>query len=106
MRINPRAALATAAVVVGVLGWLVFAVSDDGADRVAGAVLLACAVLAAVAAVPAGYRALRLLGSGALVLGGVVAAVLGAGTGAGDLLLIGGVPVAAGILAGAASLRG
>jgi hypothetical protein len=96
-----------AALVVAVIGYLLFAASDWQSERLAGIGLMAAAALAALAGAvtlrrgSSGAGALPLLAAGALVLAGVVAAVLLATRDtvfAADLVVAAGVPVAAGAL--------
>lgn len=101
-----------AAAVVGVLGWLLFAVSDWSPERTAGAVLLVAAALglaAGATGLSAGARArpLALAGAAVLVLAGVVAALVVAGgpAGAGDVVLVLGVPAVCGLVLGLLALR-
>jgi asparagine N-glycosylation enzyme membrane subunit Stt3 len=100
---------------VGVLGWLLFAISERNPDRLAGLVLLGLALLGLVAAgavVSNRRRALTLTfslaASGAFVITGIAAVVIVAAQGdsfAGDLLLIGGIPVVGGMVSGVLGLR-
>jgi len=104
---------AVAAVAVGALGWLWFALTDRPDARVAGYVLLAVAVIGAVASVAvltrqASARRVSLAASALFVVGGFVAAVLAAangGTFLADLLLLGGLPIVAGVVTGLAAGR-
>jgi len=99
----------------GVVGWLLFAISERDGDRVAGGILLGLAVLGLVAAVAvaSNKRRAQTLGfsmaaSVVFVVGGIVAAVVAAARGnpfGGDLLLIGGIPVVGGVVTGLLSRR-
>jgi len=112
----PRIALGVgwvlAALSVGVLGWLLFGISDRPDDRVAGVVLLGAFLLGAVTAAAVlryGYQArwLSLVTSAVFVLGGAAVAVLLSADGtpaASDLLLLGGTPVACGVATGLLAL--
>jgi hypothetical protein len=92
--------LASAAV-TGLLGYLLFAVSDHPEERTAGGLLLAVAVLALVAVAltrrgaPHARRS-SLAASAVAAAGGLTAALVTAAgpAGAGDLGLVGGVPLA------------
>jgi len=115
----PRVALGLAWVcsvlATGVVGWLLFAISERDGDRVAGGILLGLAVLGLVAAVAvaSNKRRAQTLGfsmaaSVVFVVGGIVAAVVAAARGnpfGGDLLLIGGIPVVGGVVTGLLSRR-
>jgi len=115
----PRVALGPAwvcsSLAVGVLGWLLFAISDWNQDRLAGLVLLGLAVLGmiATAAVASNRRraltlTFSLMAGGAFVVAGVTAVVLVMARGnsfAGDLLLIGGIPAVGGLVTGLLGLR-
>ncbi len=108
----PARALGTvwiiAALTVGVLGWLLFALAEQSADRLAGGLLLAAAVLgvfAAVAVLRARARSLSLVASAAMLVAGIVAAVAVSGDFASDVLLVGGIPVLAGLVTGLLALR-
>ena len=90
----------TSAAAVGALGYLLFAVSDWPHERTAGGLLLGVAVLGLVAAVLTRRDAPRprrssLMTSAAVAVGGLTAALIAAGgpAGAGDLGLVGGVPL-------------
>lgn len=91
----------------GVLGYLLFAISDHAHERTAGGLLLGVAVLGLVAAPltrrgAPGARRSSLTASAASAVGGVTAAAVAAGGPAfpADLALVGGVPlVCAGITA-------
>ncbi|MEX5721760.1 hypothetical protein [Geodermatophilus maliterrae] len=102
----PWSWLASAAV-VGVLGYLLAAVSDWSHERTAGGLLLGVAVLGLVAAAltrrgtPQARRS-SLIASAAVAAGGLAAGVVATGgpAGAGDLGLVAGVPlVCAGVTA-------
>src|SRR4030095_15514247 len=108
----PRVALGLAwtcsALATAVVGWLLFAISERDGDRVAGGILLGVAALGLLAAlaVASNKRRAQTLGfsmavSVVFVVGGIVAAVVAVAGGnpfAGDLLLIGGVPVVGGVV--------
>jgi peptidoglycan/LPS O-acetylase OafA/YrhL len=110
----PRVALGLAwtcsALATAVVGWLLFAISERDGDRVAGGILLGVAALGLLAAlaVASNKRRAQTLGfsmavSVVFVVGGIVAAVVAVAGGnpfAGDLLLIGGVPVVGGVVTG------
>ncbi len=93
------------ALVVGGLGWLWFALTEEPDARIAGWLLLAIAVLGAITAIAViargeSSRPLSLLASAVFVVGGVAAAVLAAVNGGSflsDLLLLGGLPIVAGV---------
>jgi hypothetical protein len=114
-RITLALVWACSSLAVGVLGWLLFAISDRREVGGAGIVLLVLAALAAVVAgaVAAARLAARTLTaslvlSAAFVVAGIaVAAFVAAGTDAfaADLLLIGGIPVVAGVVSGVLGLR-
>ncbi len=95
------------AVVTGVPGYLLFAISDWPAERTAGGLLLGVAVLGLVAAAltrrgAPGARRFSLTASAAAAVGGSAAAAVAAEgpAFAADLALVGGVPlVCAGITA-------
>ena len=96
----PWSWLASAAA-VGVLGYLLFAVSDWPHERTAGGLLLGVAVLGLVASArtrrdAADPRRSSLVASAVVAVGGLAAALVAAGgpAGAGDLWLVGGVPLA------------
>lgn len=101
------------ALVVGPVGFLLYALSERSGDRIVGVVLLAAAVLAgatcAVVAVRgSAARPWSLALSGAfVVLGTVAAAVAYTGTVSffSDVLLLGLPPVAGGLVTGALALR-
>jgi hypothetical protein len=115
----PRVALGLAwvcsSLAVGVLGWLLFAISDWRQDRLTGLVLLGLAILGVVAASAVASnrrRALTLtfsiVASGAFVVAGAVAVILVVANGnsfVGDLLLIGGIPAVGGLVSGLLGLR-
>lgn len=93
-----------AALCAGIPGYLAFALSERPDGRIAGAILLGAAVLGAVtAAAVTAYRARRLtlVTSVAFVVAGATAVVVTVAGGdwfVGDLLLLGGLPVLAGIV--------
>jgi hypothetical protein len=96
----PWSWLASAAA-VGVLGYLLFAVSDWPHERTAGGLLLGVAVLGLVASArtrrdAAEPRRSSLVASATVAVGGLTAALVAAAgpAGAGDLWLVGGVPLA------------
>jgi len=102
-----------AALVVGALGWSLAAVSDRAADRVPGWLLLGVALFGAAAGAVVltgrGARQVALAASAAFVLGGVAAALLllvDGGAFVSDVLLLGGVPVACGVVTGLLALHG
>lgn len=100
-----------AALSVGALGWLSFAISERPADRLAGALLLGIAILAGVTAVVlcTGHRsrALSLITSAVLILGGAAVGLIVSATAfTSDVLLLSGIPVAAGLVTGLLTLRG
>jgi hypothetical protein len=95
------------AILVGLLGWLLFAISDWPQERIAGVVLLAVALLGTIASALPGLtgitpRRLGLAVSGVFLLGGVVASLVmvSGPAGAGDLLLVLGVPAACSAVTG------
>lgn len=111
-RVPLGVAWVVAALVVGALGWLLFALSEDASARAGGGVLGAVALLGgATAAVLLGGRPARrlaLAASGAFVLAGVLVAaaeLLGADPFGRDALLLGGVPVLVGVLTALPALR-
>jgi len=93
------------ALVVGGLGWLWFALTDEPDARIAGWLLLAVAVLGAITAVTILARGrpnqpLSMLTSAVFVVGGIAAAVLAAVNGGSflsDLIILGGLPIVAGV---------
>ena len=93
------------ALVVGGLGWLWFALTEEPDARIAGWLLLAVAVLGALTAVAilargSSSRPLSLVTSGVFVVGGIAAAALAAMNGGSfltDLLVLGGLPIVAGV---------
>lgn len=97
-----------ASLVVGVLGWLLFAVSDHQPERTAGVVLLAAAVLGALTTVVVlrgrGSSPLPTVTSVAFAVAGVASAALLLLAGDGrtvfvvDVLLAGGVPALAAVM--------
>lgn len=106
------AAWALATLAVAVVGWLLLALSERGADRIAGVLLLLAAVAAAAAtavqARGAGPAWVPAAASAGLVLGGLVAGAVmlsAENVFAADVLLAGGVPVVAGVVTGALVLR-
>lgn len=93
-----------ASLAVAVLGFLLFSVSDWQMERVAGVLLLAAAAVGLVTGMlalrGAGPDGLPVAASSGLVVAGVVAAVLVAtrdGAFLVDVLVVGAVPVAAGV---------
>ena len=94
------------AVVVGFVGWSLFALSEASPDRALGVALLVATVLAAGLGLvllvrSAGVRRWSPALSGALVVLGVVAAAVllrGDGTFLSDVLLVGAPPVVGGVL--------
>lgn len=95
----PWSWLASAAA-TGLLGYLLFAVSDHAEERTAGGLLLGVAVLGLVAVAltrqgASNSRRSSLTASAASAVGGLTAALIAAGgpAGAGDLGLVGGVPL-------------
>jgi hypothetical protein len=88
------------ATLTGLLGYLLFAVSDHPEERTAGGLLLGVAVLGLVAvaltrrSAPDARRS-SLAASAVAAVGGLAAALVAAGgpAGAGDLGLVGGVPL-------------
>ena len=107
------AAWLVTALVVGWVGFLLYALSERSGDRVLGVVLVAAAVLAGgTAAVVAGRgaaaRPWSLALSGAFVVLGVVAAAValtGTASFFADVLLLGLPPIAGGLATGAFALR-
>ena len=96
----PWSWLASAAA-VGVLGYLLFAVSDWPHERTAGGLLLGVAVVGLVASPRTRWNAAdprrsSLVASATVAVGGLAAALVAAAgpAGAGDLWLVGGVPLA------------
>jgi hypothetical protein len=96
----PWSWLASAAAVGG-LGYLLFAVSDWPHERTAGGLLLGVAVLGLVASArtrrdATDPRRSSLVASAIVAVGGLAAALVAAAgpAGAGDLWLVGGVPLA------------
>jgi len=97
-------------VAVGVIGWLLVAISDRRQDAVPGWLLLGLTMLGVVAAgaVASNRRrattlAFLVLAAGGFVIIGIAAALVASARGdsiAGDLLLIGGVPVVGGLVCG------
>ncbi|SDQ48603.1 hypothetical protein [Quadrisphaera sp. DSM 44207] len=100
-----------AATALGVLGWLLSAVSDRPQERSAGAVLLGAALVAVLVAgaPPAAPRARATsLGASALVLlagAAAAVAVLAGPAGAGDVALVLGVPAACALATAWLALR-
>ena len=102
------------ALVVGPVGYLLFALSERSGDRVLGLVLTAAGVLAGVTGATAlatgrPARPWSLLLSAALVAVGLVAVgvvLTGPGPFASDALLLGLPPVVGGLVTGALALRG
>jgi hypothetical protein len=95
----PWSWLASAAL-TGLLGYLLFAVSDHPEERTAGGLLLGVAVLGLVAVAltrrgAPNARRSSLAASAVAAVGGLTAALVAAGgpAGAGDLGLVGGVPL-------------
>jgi hypothetical protein len=107
------AAWLVTALVVGPVGFLLYALSERSGDRVLGVVLTAAAVLAGgtaalVAGTGAAARPWSLALSGACVVLGVVAAavaVTGTASFFADVLLLGLPPIVGGLLTGALALR-
>ena len=107
------AAWSVTALVVGPLGFLLYALSERSGDRMLGAVLTGAAVLAGVtgaALLATGHtaRPWSLALSGALVALGVVAAgvvLTGPAGFVSDALLLGLPPVVGGLVTGALALR-
>jgi membrane associated rhomboid family serine protease len=101
-----------AALAVGVVGWLLFALTERASDRGTGAALVTAALVAAmtgVAVLVAGSRVrlLSLVTSGVLVGAGIVAVTVlayGGDPALTDALLVGGVPALAGIVTGLLAL--
>jgi hypothetical protein len=94
-----------AALAVAILAWLLFGLSEEQGERAAGLLLLGVAVVAAVIAIVVltgrSVRRISLAGSAVLVVGGLVAAVILAADGGAflaDLLLVGAVPIIAGVV--------
>jgi hypothetical protein len=107
------AAWLVTALVVGPVGFLLYALSERSGDRVLGIVLIAAAVLAggtaaAVARRGAAARPWSLALSGAFVvlgIGAVAVALTGTASFFADVLLLGLPPIAGGLLTGAILLR-
>jgi hypothetical protein len=100
---------------VGVLGWLLFAISERRQEALAGWVLLGLAALGVVAvcAVASNRRrastlAFSIAASGVFVIAGIVLAIAVAAQGntfVSDVLLVGGVPVLSGLVSGLLGVR-
>jgi hypothetical protein len=103
-------AWACSTLAVGVVGWLLVAISDRRQEAVAGWVLLGLAALGLVATIAvvsnrrrAATLTFAMVASVAFVVGGVVAAILVAtqeNAFLADVLLVGGLPVIGGLVTG------
>jgi drug/metabolite transporter (DMT)-like permease len=104
-RIVRVAAWTLASLAVGILGWLLVALSEGTDDRIAGVLLLLAAAVAGACAIQIlrrpGTSRLESAGSAALVLAGLAGGLLhlaGGGAFLADVLLIAALPIACGVL--------
>jgi hypothetical protein len=115
MNASPKllgAAWVVASFALGVLGWLLVAISESDDDRLAGWTLLGVALVGLGTAVAlfargSAVRPVALVASAVAVLGGVAAVLLMRADGnafTGDLLWVGGVPVVTGLVTGLLAL--